>query len=64
MKLVVPSSSGRNQHDIAERELAREVVVVDILEGVPQGKALDARASRDVRVLVVERRGRCAGDEE
>jgi malate dehydrogenase len=26
---------------IAERELAREVVVVDILEGVPQGKALD-----------------------
>jgi malate dehydrogenase len=26
---------------IAERELAGEVVVVDILEGVPQGKALD-----------------------
>lgn len=26
---------------IAERELAREVVVVDIVEGMPQGKALD-----------------------
>lgn len=33
---------------IAERELAREVVVVDILEGVPQGKALDMWESAPV----------------
>jgi len=33
---------------IAERELAREVVVVDILEGVPQGKALDQWESAPV----------------
>ncbi|MEE9134060.1 MAG: malate dehydrogenase [Gemmatimonadota bacterium] len=28
-------------HRLAEMELAREVVLVDILEGIPQGKALD-----------------------
>jgi malate dehydrogenase len=33
---------------IAERELAREVVLVDILEGVPQGKALDQWQSAPV----------------
>ncbi|MFO7588869.1 MAG: malate dehydrogenase [Gemmatimonadota bacterium] len=33
---------------IAERELAREVVVVDILDGVPQGKALDQWESAPV----------------
>lgn len=33
---------------IAERELAREVVVVDILDGVPQGKALDMWESAPV----------------
>ena len=33
---------------IAERELANEVVVVDILEGVPQGKALDQWESAPV----------------
>jgi len=33
---------------IAERELAREVVLVDILEGVPQGKALDQWESAPV----------------
>lgn len=33
---------------IAERELAREVVVVDILEGIPQGKALDQWESAPV----------------
>jgi malate dehydrogenase len=26
---------------IAEKELAREVVLVDIVDGLPQGKALD-----------------------
>jgi len=33
---------------IAERELANEVVLVDILEGVPQGKALDQWESAPV----------------
>jgi len=33
---------------IAERELAREVVLVDILEGIPQGKALDQWESAPV----------------
>jgi len=33
---------------IAERELAREVVLVDILDGVPQGKALDQWESAPV----------------
>jgi malate dehydrogenase len=33
---------------IAERELAREVVLIDILEGVPQGKALDQWESAPV----------------
>jgi malate dehydrogenase len=33
---------------LAEKELAREVVVVDILEGVPQGKALDQWESAPV----------------
>jgi malate dehydrogenase len=26
---------------VAEQELAREVVLVDVLEGIPQGKGLD-----------------------
>lgn len=33
---------------IAERELARQVVLIDILEGVPQGKALDQWESAPV----------------
>ena len=33
---------------IAERELAREVVLIDILEGVPRGKALDLWESAPV----------------
>lgn len=33
---------------IAERELAREVVLVDIIEGVPQGKGLDMAESAPV----------------
>ena len=33
---------------IAEKELAREVVLVDIVEGVPQGKALDMYESAPV----------------
>ena len=28
-------------HRLAEKELARTVVLVDVVEGVPQGKALD-----------------------
>ncbi len=33
---------------IAEKELAREVVLVDIVEGVPQGKGLDMWESAPV----------------
>ena len=33
---------------IAEKGLAREVVIVDILDGVPQGKALDMFESSPV----------------
>jgi malate dehydrogenase len=41
---------------VAEKELAREVVLIDIMEGVPQGKALDQWESApiegfDVRVV-------------
>jgi malate dehydrogenase len=33
---------------LAEKELAKEVVVVDIVEGVPQGKALDIQQSSPI----------------
>ena len=33
---------------IAEKELANEVVLVDIVEGIPQGKALDQWESAPV----------------
>ncbi|MDT8435348.1 MAG: malate dehydrogenase [Gemmatimonadota bacterium] len=51
---------------IAERELAREVVVVDILEGVPQGKALDQWESApvegfDTRVIGAQEYGPTEG---
>ncbi len=51
---------------IAERELAREVVVVDILEGVPQGKALDQWESApvegfDTRVIGAQEYGATEG---
>ncbi|MFQ5746850.1 MAG: malate dehydrogenase [Gemmatimonadota bacterium] len=53
---------------IAERELAREVVLVDILEGVPQGKALDQWESApiegfDARVVGDQDYGPTAGSD-
>ncbi|MCY4351503.1 MAG: malate dehydrogenase, partial [Gemmatimonadetes bacterium] len=33
---------------IAERELAREVVLLDVAEGIPQGKGLDMAESAPV----------------
>jgi len=42
---------------IAERELAREVVVVDIVEGLPQGKALDQWESAPVEGFDTRVRG-------
>jgi len=42
---------------IAERELAREVVVVDIVEGLPQGKALDQWESSPVEGFDTKVRG-------
>ncbi len=35
---------------VADRELAKEVVIVDILEGIPQGKALDMWESAPVEM--------------
>lgn len=51
---------------IAERELAREVVLVDIVEGMPQGKALDQWESApvegfDTRVTGAQDYGATAG---
>ncbi len=42
---------------IAERELAREVVLVDIVEGLPQGKALDQWESAPVEGFDTRVRG-------
>jgi malate dehydrogenase len=42
---------------IAERELAREVIVVDIVEGLPQGKALDQWESAPVEGFDTRVRG-------
>ena len=33
---------------LAEKELAREIVLIDIIEGIPQGKALDQWESAPV----------------
>src|SRR5256885_13901786 len=33
---------------IAEKELARTVVMVDVMEGIPQGKGLDQRQSAPI----------------
>jgi malate dehydrogenase len=51
---------------IAERELAREVVLVDIVEGMPQGKALDLWESApvegfDTRLIGAQEYGPTAG---
>ena len=51
---------------IAERELAREVVLVDIVEGMPQGKALDQWESApvegfDTRLIGAQDYGPTAG---
>jgi len=38
---------------IVDKELANECVLVDILEGVPQGKALDMWESTPVEAVIV-----------
>jgi malate dehydrogenase len=53
---------------LAERELARSVVLVDVIEGVPQGKALDQWESApierfDTRVFGANDYGPAAGSE-
>ena len=53
---------------IAERELAREVVVVDIIEGLPEGKALDQWESApvegfDTRVVGAQKYEETTGSE-
>src|SRR6266851_542467 len=53
---------------LAERELARSVVLVDVIEGVPQGKALDQWESApierfDTRVIGANDYGPAAGSE-
>src|SRR5436305_14214457 len=53
---------------LAERELARRVVLVDVIEGVPQGKGLDQWESApiegfDTRVLGDNDYGPAAGSE-
>src|SRR5437660_12429264 len=53
---------------LAEKELARTVVLVDVIEGVPQGKALDQYESApiegfDTRVVGANDYGRAAGSE-
>src|SRR2546425_8198086 len=53
---------------LAEKELARTVVLVDVIEGVPQGKALDQYESApiegfDTRVVGANDYGPAAGSE-
>src|SRR5258705_7000755 len=53
---------------LAEKELARTVVLVDVIEGVPQGKALDQYESApiegfDTRIVGVNDYGPTAGSE-
>ncbi len=53
---------------LAEKELAREIVVVDILEGIPQGKGLDQWQSGpvegfDTRIVGTNDYGATAGSE-
>lgn len=53
---------------LAERELAREVVLVDVVEGIPQGKALDQWQSGpiegfDTRVIGTNDYGPATGSE-
>ena len=53
---------------IAEKELARQVVLVDIVEGIPQGKGLDQWQSApiegfDSRVIGTNDYGPCEGSE-
>src|SRR3989441_1689602 len=53
---------------LAEKELARTVVLVDVIEGVPQGKALDQWQSApiegfDTRVVGANDYGPAAGSE-
>ena len=48
---------------IAERELAREVLIVDIIDGLPQGKALDQWESAPVEGFDTRLRG-CTTYEE
>src|SRR5258705_4989606 len=53
---------------LAEKELARTVVLVDVIEGVPQGKALDQYESApiegfDTRIVGANDYGPAAGSE-
>src|SRR5512145_505691 len=53
---------------LAEKELAREVVMIDVIEGVPQGKGLDQWESApiegfDTRVVGANDYGPAAGSE-
>src|SRR5207237_8974069 len=53
---------------LAEKQLARRVVLVDVIEGVPQGKALDQWESApiegfDTRVVGANDYGPAAGSE-
>src|SRR5258707_4796709 len=53
---------------LAEKELARTVVLVDVIEGVPQGKALDQYESApiegfDTRIVGANDYGPTAGSE-
>src|SRR6185436_13919534 len=53
---------------LAEKQLARTVVMVDVVEGLPQGKALDQRESApiegfDTRIVGANDYGPAAGSE-
>src|SRR5258705_7560233 len=53
---------------LAEKDLARTVVLVDVIEGVPQGKALDQWESApiegfDTRIIGSNEYGPAAGSE-
>ena len=48
---------------IAERELAREVIIVDIIDGLPQGKALDQWESAPVEGFDTRLRGATSYEE-
>jgi malate dehydrogenase len=49
--VVGAGTSARRPRSVAEKELARTVVMVDVVEGIPQGKGLDQWQSAPIEAI-------------